>query len=119
MKPYQITLINAIVLLAIGLWGYLHPGSQRSFALIPVAFGVLFLSTTPLFRSGNLLVAYMVSSLTLLLVTALAFSLVEAFQYKAIGNIIRLGLMSISSAIAVAIYFKAYFLPQRAARSRS
>ncbi|MBK6622979.1 MAG: hypothetical protein IPH04_01965 [Saprospirales bacterium] len=117
MKPYQITLINAIVLLAIGLWGYLHPGAQRSFALIPVAFGLLFLTTTPLFRSGNLLVAYMVSTLTLLLVTALAISLVEALQYREFGNIFRLSLMSISSAIAVGIYFKAYLLQQRA-RSR-
>lgn len=116
MRPYQINLINAIVLLAIGLWGYFHPAAQRSSALIPVAFGVLFLCTTPLFRRKNLIVAYLVSSLTLLLVLALAFSLIEAFPYHETGKIIRLSLMALSSGIAVGIYFRTFL--QQQARSR-
>jgi len=113
MRPHQINLINAVVLLAIGLWGYLHPDAQRSSALIPVAFGALFLTTTPMVRSGNLVVSFLVSSLTLLLVLALGASLVEALQYHETGSIFRLSVMSLSSVLAVGIYFKAY-LDQRA-----
>lgn len=116
MKPRHITLINAIVLLAIGLWGYAYPDAHRSSALIPVAFGALFLATTPLFRSGNLIVAYLVSSLTLLLMPALAFSLVEALRSGPPGGVVRFGLMSVSCAVAVAIYFRSFLLQR--ARSR-
>jgi len=109
MKPYQINLINAFVLLIIGLWGYLLPEAQRSFALIPVAFGVLFLGTTPLFKSGNRIIAYMVSSLTLLLMLALAGFLIEAMTVRKPGDVLRFGLMALSCIVATLVYLRAYF----------
>ena len=110
MRPYQVNIINAVVLLAVGFWGYFHPEAQRSFALIPVAFGALFLGTTPLFRNGNKIVAYLVSGLTLLLGLALAGFLVEALSYHDTGNSLRLGVMALSSIIATAVYLKTYLL---------
>ncbi|MBK7408574.1 MAG: hypothetical protein IPJ40_11250 [Saprospirales bacterium] len=116
MKPYQVNIINALVLLVIGLWGYVHPEAQRSFALIPVAFGALFLGTTPLFRNGNRIVAYLVSGLTLLLALALAGFLVEALNYHDPCNIFRFGIMALSSIGAAGVYLKTY-LVQRAKSS--
>ena len=113
MKPYQINIINAFVLLGIGMWGYFLPEAEPSFALIPVAFGVLFLGTTPLFRSGNRIIAYVVSSLTLLLVLALAGFLIEALNVHDAGSIVRFSLMAVSCAIATIFYLRT-FLVQRA-----
>lgn len=113
MKPYQVNIINASVLLIIGLWGYFHPATPRSLALIPVAFGILFLGTTPLFRSGNRIIAYLVSGLTLLLLLSLAGSFIEALSYHEPSSIIRFGVMALSSGTATFVYFKAFLL-QRA-----
>ena len=110
MKPYQVNIINASVLLIIGLWGYFHPATPRSLALIPVAFGALFLSTTPLFRSGNRIIAYLVSGLTLLLLLSLAGSFIEALNFHETSSIFRFGIMALSSATATGVYFKAYLL---------
>ena len=109
IRPYQVNLINALILLGVGLWGYFHPDAQRSYALIPVAFGLVFLGTTPLFRSGNRIVSFLVVGLTFLLLLALAQPLVQAFSLHDPGNTFRLGLMALSSTVATGVYLKALF----------
>ena len=43
MKAHLASLINAIILISMGTWGYLDSESKAVTALIPVIFGVIFL----------------------------------------------------------------------------
>jgi uncharacterized membrane protein (UPF0136 family) len=104
IQPYQVNLVNALVLLAGGLWGYFHPEAQRSYELIPVAFGLVFLGATPLFRTGNRIATYLVGGLTILLIFALAKPFLESFSQGAIWKMLRLSLMTLSTAAAAGFY---------------
>ena len=105
MKPFQINLINGVVLIAMGLWGYFSAGEDASpTAFIPVAFGALFLLVTPLFKKENKVVAHIVVLLTLLLIFALFM------PFKG-----RVGIMILTSIVAMVIYVKS-FIDARKAR---
>jgi hypothetical protein len=71
MKAAQANLINAIVLLAAGLYGYfmiLTPeGTHAITALIPAAFGVIFLILQKGVATENKIIAHVVVLLTLVL----------------------------------------------------
>jgi hypothetical protein len=43
MKPHIVSLLNAIVLISFGAWGYFGSESPSPTALIPVAIGVVLL----------------------------------------------------------------------------
>lgn len=117
MKPYQINIINAIVLIAMGAWGYLGAGETASpTALIPVAFGVIFLLVTPLFKKENKVVAHIVVLLTLLLIIALFMPLMGRIKAEDTVGIIRVGTMILVSIVAMVIYIKS-FIDARKART--
>jgi hypothetical protein len=71
MKAAQANLLNAIVLLVAGLYGYfmlLTPeGTHAITALIPAAFGLLFLVLQKGVAAENKIIAHVVVVLTLLL----------------------------------------------------
>ena len=71
MKAASANLLNAIILIAAGLYGYfviLTPeGTRAPTALIPAAFGILFLIFQKGVASQNKIIAHVVVVLTLLL----------------------------------------------------
>jgi protein-S-isoprenylcysteine O-methyltransferase Ste14 len=71
MKAAQANLLNAFVLLAAGLYGYfmiLTPEGTRAItALIPAAFGLIFLILQKGVAAENKIIAHVVVVLTLLL----------------------------------------------------
>ena len=71
MKAASANLLNAIVLLAAGLYGYfliLTPeGTRAPTALIPAAFGLLFLIFQKGVASSNKIISHVVVVLTLVL----------------------------------------------------
>ncbi|MBI1191892.1 MAG: hypothetical protein GC205_01770 [Bacteroidetes bacterium] len=74
MKAYQANLLNAIVLILVGLWGYLSEATadRSPTALIPVAFGVILLAMTSGVRKENKVIAHVAVTLTLLVLVMLA-----------------------------------------------
>ncbi|MEM8526049.1 MAG: hypothetical protein AAGG68_15530 [Bacteroidota bacterium] len=116
MKPFQINLINGIVLIAMGLWGYFSAGEDASpTAFIPVAFGALFLIATPLFKKGNKVVVHIVVLLTFLLIFALSMPLKGRMEAEDTVGIARVGIMMATCAIAMVFYVKS-FIDARKAR---
>ena len=118
MKPYQSNLLNAIVLIVMGLWGYLASDSPSSTALIPVAFGALFAAVTQPFKNENKIVAHVVVLLTLLLIIALFMPLMGAINRGETLGIVRVGLMILTSSYALYTFIKS-FIDARKARSQS
>ncbi|NJK83871.1 MAG: hypothetical protein HC912_08730 [Saprospiraceae bacterium] len=116
MKPFQINFLNALVLIALGLWAYLTADKASPTALIPVGFGAIFLIATPLFRKGNKIVIHIIVLLTLLLIVALFMPLKSRIDAADNLGIARVAAMIGVSAIAMIIYIKS-FVDARRARS--
>jgi len=115
MTPGTITLINAIVLIAMGGWGYVE--TQATTSLIPAGFGALFLVLTPGMQKENKVVAHIVVLLTFLLIGALASKpLMRAIDNNNTMAIFRVCTMILVSVIAMIVYIKS-FIDARKARS--
>jgi len=112
MKPYQVNLITGIVLILAGVWSYLNSTSPT--ALIPAAFGLIFVIVTPMFRKGNRVVAHIVVVLTLLLIIALFRPLMGAIGDSDTMGMVRVGIMMAVSVIAMIIYIKSFIDARRA-----
>ena len=118
MKPFQINLINALVLIGLGLWAYLTADKASPTALIPVGFGAIFLIATPLFRKDNKVVAHIIVLLTLLLIVALFMPLMSRIKAEDTLGIARVATMIGVSTIAMIIYIKS-FIDARKARAKA
>jgi len=114
MKPFQINIITDIVLIAMGLWGYLSSADPSPTALIPVGFGVIFALATPAFRKGNKIVVHIVVLLTFLLIIALFMPLRAAIGRDDTMAIFRVATMLLVSVVAMVIYIKSFIDARRA-----
>ena len=115
MKPFQANLVNAAVLIVLGLWGYLSSETPSPTALIPVGFGVLFALATPPFKKENKVVAHIIVLLTLLIIIALFMPLRGALGRGDTLAAVRVGIMIATSVVAMVIYIKS-FIDARKAR---
>ena len=117
MKPFRANFLNAIILIAMGLWGYFSSDSPSNTALIPVAFGLLFAVVTPPFRNGNKVVAHVVVLLTFLLIIALIMPLMGSLSRSDYPGIIRVSIMMLSCAFAMTIFIKSFIDARKAKES--
>jgi hypothetical protein len=113
MKPFQANLLNAIVLIALGAWGYFGSENPSTTALIPVAFGLIFLLSTPTFRKGNRVVVHIIVLLTLLLVIALFRPLTSALDKDNTMAVVRVAIMMATSLLALGIFIKSFIDARR------
>lgn len=111
MKPWQANIINAIVLIGVGLWGAL--GSASATAFIPVAFGAIFLMLTPPFKNENKVVAHIVVVLTFLLLFGLGKPLSGAVESGDSLRIARSVIMMAVNIFAFATYIKSFVEARR------
>ena len=118
MKPYIANLINAIVLIAFGLWGYLAPGAEESSntALIAPAFGLILLICTPLVKKENKIVAHIAVLLTLLIILALAYPLIKAISAEEMNpmKIFRIAAMILTSVLAMVSFIQSFKAARKA-----
>ena len=114
MKPFQANILNAAVLILMGLWGYLSSESPSPTALIPVAFGVLFLLATPPFKNDNKIVAHVIVLLTFFLILMLIRPLLGAIDKNNQMAIIRVSLMIVAGIIAMIFYIRNFIAVRKA-----
>ena len=118
MKPFQANLLNAAVLIIMGLWGYLGSESPSATSLIPIIFGGIFLLATPPFKKENKIVAHIIVLLTFLLIIALIMPLRGAIGRGDTMAVVRVGLMLATSILALIIFIKS-FVDARKAREEA
>lgn len=114
MKPYLASLINAFVLVLLGLWGYFGSDSPSVTALIPVVIGLLLLLMNRGLRKQNRVVAHLVAVLTLLTLSTLVKPLTGAIGREDATAILRVSLMIATTLFAFITFVKS-FLDARAA----
>ena len=112
MKPFQANLLNAVVLIAVGVWAYL--GATSLTALIPAAFGAVLLAFTPALKKEGKVAAHIVVLVTLLVIVALFMPLRGAIGRDDTMAIIRVGLMMATSVFAMVMFIKSFIDVRRA-----
>ena len=101
MKPHFLNLVNALVLVILGGWGYMEKGSPT--ALIPVFIGAILWILTGKMRDGDKNASHWAAGLTLLVIIGL-FSPVR--REMALGDtmgLLRSLTMLGSSLLAMAV----------------
>lgn len=108
MKPFQASLINAGILVVLGLWGYLESGRSSWTPLVPVASGALLLVLNPGLKRGNKIVAHIVVVFTLLIFVLLFRPLVAALKGADTAALLRVLVMMLSTLLALVIFIRSF-----------
>lgn len=110
MKAAGVNLLNALVLIAAGIYGYFgitaSDGTHSLTALIPAAFGLLFLILHKGVVNGNKVVAHIVVLLTLVLLVMCVLRFLKIEEWEAKKYIFLVCIMS--NALALIVFIKAF-----------
>ena len=112
MSAHKASLINAILLVALGAWSYTESTSQT--AIIPVVFGVLLLLCNPGLKKENKIVSHIAVVLTVLIVFGLIKPFMGAINAGNTLGIVRVGLMLLSSVFAIRYFVKSFIDARKA-----
>ena len=108
MKASSSSLLNAIILISMGLWGYFESESKAITALIPVIIGIILLLVNKGVKNENKALAHVAVLLTFLILLGLVKPLLGAFERENTYAIIRVLLMIISSLWAMISFIKSF-----------
>ena len=108
MKASTASLLNAIILISMGLWGYFESESKAITALIPVIIGTILLLVNKGVKNENKALAHVAVLLTFLILLGLVKPLLGAFERENTYAIIRVLLMIISSIWAMISFIKSF-----------
>lgn len=115
MNAGTASLINALLLIGLGGYGYLSSDTPSMTALIPVIFGVGLLACNPGVRKENKVIAHIAVLLTLVVLLGLGMALKGAIGRENSGAIIRVSIMMASTVLAM-VFFVRSFIAARKAR---
>lgn len=114
MKAHIASLLNSVVLIGFGLWGYLGSETPSKTALIPVVFGVLILSLYKGVKKEDKIVAHIAVLLTLLILGGLVKPLIASIGREDGLAIMRVSAMMATTGIALAAFIKSFVDVRRA-----
>lgn len=113
---YITSLVNAVLLVVLGVWGYVVGGSIT--ALIPVVFGVILLLLYPGVKKEAMVPAHIAVLLTLIVAIALFKPLSAAWIRSDGPAIFRTALMFTSSVLALICFIKSFRDVRRARKAQ-
>ena len=108
MKANTVSLINSIVLISMGLWGYLESESRPITALIPVIVGVILLLINSGVKKENKIAAHVAVLLTLLIIIGLVKPFLGTLGRGNIVGILRVSAMIITSLWSMIIFVQSF-----------
>jgi len=118
MNAHKASLINAILLVALGAWGYFSSVTPSPTALIPVGFGVILLALSGGIKKENKVIAHIAVVLTFLVALGLAMAFKGTISRGNTLGMVRVGIMIISTIVAI-VYFVKSFRDARIARENA
>ena len=116
MKAYTVSLINSLILITMGLWGYIESDSKPITALIPVIIGVILLIINSGVKKENKIAAHVAVLLTLIITIGLVRPFLGTLERGNVNGIIRVSIMILTSLWAMIAFIKS-FIAARKARS--
>ncbi len=117
MNAGNANLLNAIMLIAMSIWGYKSGGSPT--ALIPLGFGAILLYFTNSIRNHNKTIAHIAVVLTLIVLVMLAAMALPGTLRRGGGvGTYRVIAMITTSAIALIFFIKSFIDAKKARENR-
>lgn len=108
MKPYLASLINAILLIIFGLWGYFGSETPSYTALIPVFAGVILIFLNQGLKKENKTIAHVAVILTLLVLVGLIKPLIGAYDRGDSTSLTRVVIMIFSTLVALISFIRSF-----------
>tara|TARA_Y100000766_G_scaffold166885_1_gene143355 strand:+ start:1468 stop:1842 length:375 start_codon:yes stop_codon:yes gene_type:complete len=108
MKAHTASLINAILLIFLPLWGYLSSETPSITALIPAFIGVILLAMNYGVKKENKIIAHIAVLLTLVILFGLIKPLKGAIGRSDTLAIGRVLVMIISTVVAMIFFVKSF-----------
>lgn len=112
MKAHTASIINAIALIILGLWGYFGSETPSLTAWIPVIGGVLLIILYPGTKKENKVIAHITVTVTLLIFIGLFKPLMGAIDRADTLAMVRVLIMMVTGILAI-IYFIKSFIDAR------
>ena len=113
MKTYIVSLNNALILIALGLWAYFGSDSASLTALIPVAVGVVLVLLNPSLRKEKKPESHIVVALTFLVLLGLIKPLLGSLEREDTLSITRVLIMMLSTIIALMFFIRSFIIARK------
>jgi hypothetical protein len=108
MKAHKTSLVNAVLLIVLPLWGYFSSDSPSMTALIPAFIGVVLLFLNKGVKNENKIIAHIAVLLTLVVPIGLIKPLLGALDRDDLAATIRVFVMILSTIIAMVFFVKSF-----------
>lgn len=113
MKAHNVSLINAIILIAMSLWGYFASDNPSMTALIPTFIGVALIAINGGVKKENKVLAHIAVLLTLLILIGLIKPLTGAMGRGDSTAIFRVVLMILSTIVAMVFFVRSFIAARK------
>jgi uncharacterized membrane protein len=117
MKAHQASLINAILLIGLSLWGYFGSETPSKTAFIPTIVGVLLLAMNPGVRKENKVIAHIAVILTFVILLGLIKPFIGAVSRVDYSAELRIGVMLVSTIFALGAFMRSFMRNRKARKS--
>lgn len=114
MKAHTTSLINALILVIMGLWGYFESDSRPITALIPVVVGIILVVINNGVKKENKIIAHIAILLTLIITIGLIKPFLGSLERGNITGIIRVSLMILTSLLAMIAFIQSFIAARKA-----
>ncbi|MDA8693205.1 hypothetical protein N9L92_04015 [Saprospiraceae bacterium] len=109
MNASNMNMINALVLVVLGMWGVNETGLERSpTPVIPVVVGIILFVCTGFIRNHHKVVSHVAVVLTVLIIIGLLRPFMKAIEGGDSMVIFRTGIMILTSIIATIFFIKSF-----------
>ena len=112
MKTYQINFFNALVLILVGLWGFIDVDYSPT-ALIPVFFGVILLLCSNGVKKENKVIAHIAVLFTLLILVALVGMRLPKSLESGGAGLFRVIIMIITSSVSMISFIQSFIAARK------
>ena len=116
MNATKANLLNSVVLIAVGGWGYLDGDGKSITALIPVIFGVVLLLCYSGIKKQNKVIAHIAVLVTFICLLGLFMPLNGAIERGNDTAVVRVSAMIVSSLTALIFFIKSFIENRKASK---
>lgn len=119
MKANSISLINALILILFGSWGYIDSGMEAFTALIPVFVGIILVAVNKGVQKENKIAAHVAVLLTFLILIGLFRPFFSSLERSDTNATLRVGIMIASTIFAMVGFVRSFIAARKSRKSKN